>query len=416
MISSNWKKKKEINIDYSLQIGETGLTFLQLMTAIVMFFLKTKATIQQIDFILSLIQVLCPSNSNFPSTWHTFYKIVKNNSPEIVQVVVCPNLCMKVSPSLNIGDRDVCFQCNTPLYLGKAPKKFYYSIPLSLQLVTIFKNRPKLLQQMAEYSQKMLKYPENCIGDFQQGDWMKSNISFMVYRWNLALGICIDGIPTYASSKVSLWPVYCIILNLPPNIRYKIENILLVSCSTSPRLPEEYNVICSHLISELTILHHGIPVVNSIDQHHTLLKARLCFLTSDLEAKNKILNMTGYNGYYGCYFCNIKGTYDSQHVYFPGRPGIERTNPELVHDAKSKSHGVKALSQLYQLHAIYDNFQTLQSCPIDIMHNIFLGVTKKITKFWINNSSSSSEFGMKDQLPALEDFAQSISSSQKKNQ
>ena len=110
---------------------------------------------------------------------------------------------------------------------------------------------------------------------------------------------------------MSLWPVYCIILNLPPSIRYNIENILLVSCATTPRTPEDDKALCSHWVYELSILHHGIPVKNCTDPSHTTLYARLCFVTSDLEAKNKLMNMTGYNGYYGCYYCDIKGTYDS---------------------------------------------------------------------------------------------------------
>lgn len=376
---------------------------------IVTFFLKTKATIQQVEFVLTLISELCPSMSNFPTTWYHFHKIIKACTPPLQQLVMCPKLCNKVSPDLNIGERDACFQCKEPLYIGVKPKKFFYFISLSSQLVSIFQKRPDLLQQMEQYSEKKSCTGEN-FSDFQNGDWIQSNISFMLFKWNLALGICIDGIPIYKSSKVSLWPVYCIILNLPPLIRYKVENILLLSCATSPRQPEEYRAICSHLVYELAILNNGVPVENCFDSSHKILRARLCFLTSDLEAKNKLLNMSGYNGYYGCYYCNIKGTYVSNHVYFPGKPGVERTNSQLVDDSTSQINGVKGLTELHQLSYIYENFNTLQSCPIDIMHCVFLGVAKRITLLWLNCSSSSSPFGIKDKILLMEDFTQTINS------
>ena len=43
----------------------------------------------------------------------------------------------------------------------------------------------------------------------------------------LALGISTFGVALFKSSKSNLWPVYLVIQNLPPQVRFKGENIIL---------------------------------------------------------------------------------------------------------------------------------------------------------------------------------------------
>jgi len=313
-------------------------------------------------------------------------------------------LCVKICPSLSIGQRDTCFQCGSNLFQGKTPKKSFFSVPLSTQLVYFFANRSDLIEQIDRYYQRCEIGGSEKIQDFLNGEWTKKNKCFLSYKWNLAIGICLDGIPAYQSSKISLWPVFCVILNLPPEIRYKVENILMISCSTNPRTPEEYKAICSMIVYEANALYKGVPVVNCIDSNHKTLKAKISFITCDLEAKNKVMNMVGYSGYYGCYYCLIKGENQS-HVYFPGPPGEKRTNLNLLSDSAKSEHGVKELTEIFQLSFLYDNFNTVLTFPIDIMHCIFLGVTKRITNLWL----TSDDIGFRHQISSVEEFGQSLS-------
>ena len=43
--------------------------------------------------------------------------------------------------------------------------------------------------------------------------------------------------PLFKSSKVSLWPVYLVILNLPANIRTNSENVILCGIWVGPTKP-----------------------------------------------------------------------------------------------------------------------------------------------------------------------------------
>jgi len=54
---------------------------------------------------------------------------------------------------------------------------------------------------------------------------------------HLAFSMTTDGVPLFKSSTVSLWPVYLQILNLPPAIQMRGENILLCGLYVGPAKP-----------------------------------------------------------------------------------------------------------------------------------------------------------------------------------
>ena len=54
---------------------------------------------------------------------------------------------------------------------------------------------------------------------------------------HIALGLSTDGVPIYKSSKVSIWPVYLSIFNLPPSVRMNSENIILCGLWVGPSKP-----------------------------------------------------------------------------------------------------------------------------------------------------------------------------------
>ena len=48
---------------------------------------------------------------------------------------------------------------------------------------------------------------------------LKENDGFLTNKSNVTLSLFTDGIPLFQSSKVSLWPVYLVINELPPKQR-----------------------------------------------------------------------------------------------------------------------------------------------------------------------------------------------------
>lgn len=60
---------------------------------------------------------------------------------------------------------------------------------------------------------------------------------FFSNQQNLALSLFTDGVPLYKSSKLSMWPVFLVILNLPASIRSNAENIILCGLWVGPKKP-----------------------------------------------------------------------------------------------------------------------------------------------------------------------------------
>src|SRR6266498_2424166 len=106
--------------------------------------------------------------------------------------------------------------------------------------------------------------------------------------------------------------------------------------------------------------------------------------TDDIPALSKVMNITGYNSYLGCRFCDIKGIYSEKHkhIYFP-------TDLKKIYTKKNNSTwltrinkiiylilGIKEKSILFELQSI----KFSRYFPIDIMHLFFENVVLHIFK------------------------------------
>lgn len=66
----------------------------------------------------------------------------------------------------------------------------------------------------------------NTIHDIWSGDTLHKDADLQTNRF-LALGISTYCVTLFKSSKSTLWPVYFVIQNLPPEVHFKGENIIL---------------------------------------------------------------------------------------------------------------------------------------------------------------------------------------------
>jgi len=68
-----------------------------------------------------------------------------------------------------------------------------------------------------------------------------------------------DGIAIYKSSNYSVWPIFLVFLNLPREMRFKVENLFLSSLYTGTKDPKDMNILFMLVVEELQTLYEGIP-------------------------------------------------------------------------------------------------------------------------------------------------------------
>jgi hypothetical protein len=104
---------------------------------------------------------------------------------------------------------------------------------------------------------------------------------------NVVLGLSSDGFVPAKRSKHSIWPITCVFINLPEQIRAKPQNIGLIAVIDGPRKPSNYQIYLKHVVDELNQLYHeGIEITDSASNGMKFnVKAKLLFTVADLQGK-----------------------------------------------------------------------------------------------------------------------------------
>lgn len=206
---------------------------------------------------------------------------------------------------------------------------------------------------------------------------------------NLALSLFTDGVPLYKSSKVSLWPVYLVILNLPATIRNNAENVILSALWVGPKKPS-MSILLEPVVKSLNSLStSGLAIKTSTGD--VILRTKLVFGVFDLPAKAAVLNAKQFNGEYGCSVCLHPGKRlpNNARVYLPDTMYPERTHAEVkaaAVEAESTRSSVEGILGKSPLTPILD---LVESFPIDYMHCVLEGVTKWLMKSWFEPKNHS---------------------------
>ena len=106
-----------------------------------------------------------------------------------------------------------------------------------------------------------------------------------------------DGVNIKKSThKKEPWPVWVQLADLPPKIRMARNNIVLAAFYVGANYPDWKKLV--PMIQAEVISSIEIKISDDL-RYQSLFKFRL--LIADLGAKNHMLKMLKFNGYYGCH-------------------------------------------------------------------------------------------------------------------
>uniref|UniRef100_A0A0K0EA86 DUF4806 domain-containing protein n=1 Tax=Strongyloides stercoralis TaxID=6248 RepID=A0A0K0EA86_STRER len=197
-----------------------------------------------------------------------------------------------------------------------------------------------------------------------------------------------DGGQLSKSSRIEIWSINRMILNLPKRVRLSFSNTIIFSIWLSNGKPN-YGKLCRHLIDGFTnsircVSYRTIKNDGSIIDGKFYFKINIDKFTGDIPATRKLNNMVNFNGHFECTFCYAKGIYqkgidgkNGKFTYNDGKFFKLRSNDkykkdlfELMTNNYESYYGIQGKSYLM------DVLKVPEAICIDSMHTVFAGPVK----------------------------------------
>ena len=221
--------------------------------------------------------------------------------------------------------------------------------------------------------------------------------AFLSQKNHYGLFLNVDWYQPYKDRKYAVGVIYLVILNLPREVRYKRENVILAGLIPGPKEPPlTVNSYITSLVSELLRLWDGINVTIE-DNQLKLIQCALVSVGCDLPAGRKLCGFLSHSANLGCSRCYAEF---SRGFGCQDYSGFDRTTWELRTNQKHRKNVATILkcstktaqeekestfgcrySALLKL----PYFDPVKMLSIDPMHNLYLGTANyMMRKVWMN--------------------------------
>ena len=216
---------------------------------------------------------------------------------------------------------------------------------------------------------------------------------FLSQSFNYGLMLSIDWFRPCKHTEYNIGAIYLTIMNLPRDIRFRQENVLLIGLITGPKEPK-HNMNCylASLVQELIELWTGVDMsVASFSKMVRVLCALLC-VACDVPAARNVCGFLGYSAQLRCSKCMKKfpGPIGGKNysgfdlTQWPERTVEEhRKNVEAIKSCTTVKHQSELESKFgcrYSVLLDLPYFDPIRMTIIDPMHNMFLGTAKHVLK------------------------------------
>jgi hypothetical protein len=362
--------------------------------------LRHNMTGQCLADMLMICEMHCPRPNNCKTSLYKVKQQFSTMTNEIIHHVFCASCGLLIPKPLP----EYCLNA----LCGKSMKEskntsYFIEIPIASQIEAFFQREYFHPDIMHRFSR--VKEGEYNIEDVYDGELYKEQSKGLLSKpTNLSLTWYTDGAPPFKSSKGSLWPVCFVINELPPEKRMRFENMIIAGLwfgEGKPHMNSYLKPICDSLED---LYSNGIDVSCGHCNEGFNTKVVLLCGTCDLPAKCSVLNMTQFNGEFGCSNCMQPGevvTAGRGHTrVFPINEndvaGPCRSQEEMImHSGQAlvsgkPVKGVKGPSWFSTLKC----HDIVRGTGIDYMHGVLLGVVRRLLHLWFDSSFSKQPFSI----------------------
>ena len=274
-----------------------------------------------------------------------------------VQVDMCPNSCIAYTGSYK--DLDNCpFQrernriCGLPRYSAVTkptahpkPCAQMVVLPIMATIRALFANAST--SQQLRYRDKCLQQALKCLGqaatggqamysDFANGAVHMhhyTNLNLFQDTRDIAFALSTDGAQLTMKKQSDTWMLLLVLLNLPPEVRYKSGNTIIAFATPGPKAPGDIESFLYPLFQEAAQASEGIWVWDALESSYFVHRAHICMGLGDMLGSAKLSGMAGHTALYGDRFTMVQGARSStkggsRYIYYPTHPpGNNRYNP-----------------------------------------------------------------------------------------
>ncbi|KAG8961311.1 hypothetical protein FRC05_006248 [Tulasnella sp. 425] len=247
--------------------------------------------------------------------------------------------------------------------------------------------------------------------------------SFFSDDRDIALGLSFDGFCPFKRRKQTCWPIILFNYNLPPEVRFHLDNILCVGVIPGPKQVKDTDSFLWPLVEEMKTLAKGITAFDAVKEESFTLHAYILLAFGDIPAVAKLMQMKGHNGRRPCRMCMITGIRipppsKITTLYTPlWRPNGESYDPlnlplrthsqfmshasfvvSSANDAEEKRRATATGIKGYPILAELSSLRFPQSFPYDFMHVVWENVVKTLANLWCgdykNLDEGKEEYGL----------------------
>ena len=305
------------------------------------------------------------------------------------------------------AEKRACDYCGAPRFreeLKVNPYQQFLYIPLAKRLEIQFSNRDRSCLLKAYRTELLKSYTEGQYRDIWDGrlfhEYHRQKLGLFKNPTDVGLQLSLDGVQMVRKKTHSVTPVILLNLNLPPEERVQIQNILISTLIPGPAEPKDLDSFLYPLVQEMHILGDGIDGVVDGEfgvgtaGHIFRLRAWITTVTGDGPAAAKAMGFKRPGAALSpCRMCYIKGRrmpgssihyvpHDGKYSGFDMRTEA-RTDINLAVQANDEATytqwGITRKSILTGLRSIHFP----RSFPIDIMHCILLNIVPSLFRLWI---------------------------------
>ncbi|XP_064462210.1 uncharacterized protein LOC135372623 [Ornithodoros turicata] len=368
-------------------------------------FMKYSLTRECLGSILLILSHILPSPNALPSTPYKFFKFLaqfKQGSGVKVHYY-CKN-CFHLSSCVSTGPCPCCGdqQSNPGTFLQMCVADTLKSML----------EHDGLYQYIGQSSE--VEHPPDMVSGMVDGELYQGSKADGNGRYNFSLFWNTDGISVFKSSPASLWPVHCIIPELPVRLQKKFQILTMLWFGTKPSMNTFLRPFCEEM---LRLSREGLEWIHPVTgvKITSLITAPVSAV--DAVARAMMQNVRQFNGRHGCSFCEHPGeTYklpDTRaHVHIYPADGEYRLRDGLrmltqATQACTRGTPVKGVKGPTVL-SLLRKFDIGRGFTVDYMHCVLLGVARMFLALWLDTKHHRRDWYLGSSATEIESRLMSI--------